>query len=134
MRVGVWSSLVSSIMLIGIGAFWIFFHGAAEGAFSIPTTTPEAAKYARITAIFKAIGDILPAVFVLIALYKYQFRLAGYFHLVTLVLVILVDMLTWSAFVPDPSLRHILMHVPFAIPMIIAAICFLGLHKPDDDI
>lgn len=127
-RVGVWASLVSSVMLIGIGVFWVVFPGAAEGAFSIGADTPAAEKFARIAAIFKAVGDFLPAVFVLIALCRLQFRLVGYFQLATIILVILVDILTWRAFVPDPSIRHVLMHVPFAIPMAIAAFCFLIPH------
>jgi len=123
-RVGVWASLASSISLIGVGAFWVVFPGASEGAFSIEADTPTAAKFARIAAIFKAVGDVLPAVFILLALYRHQFRLVGYFHVATLLLVILVDMLTWAAFVPEPSIRHILMHAPFGAPMARSAFSF----------
>lgn len=128
-RTGVWASLVSSVMLIGIGVFWVVLPGASEGAFAIEADTAAAEKFARIAAIFKAVGDVLPAVFVLIALYRLQFRLVGYFQLATIILVVLIDILTWRAFVPDPSIRYILMHVPFAIPMAIAAFCFLIPHN-----
>lgn len=124
-RVGVWASIVSAVMLIGIGIFWVVHPSAAEGSFSIIPDSDAAIAYAKIVAIFKAVGDVLPPVFVLLALFAHQFRLAGYFHVITLILVIVVDMLTWGVFVPNASASDILMHVPFAIPMIIAAYCFL---------
>ena len=124
-RVGVWASIVSAVMLIGIGIFWVVHPSAAEGSFSIVPDSDAAIAYAKIVAIFKAVGDVLPPVFVLLALFAHQFRLAGYFHVATLLLVIIVDMLTWGTFVPNASITDILQHVPFAIPMIIAAYCFL---------
>lgn len=124
-RIGVWASYVSAVMLIGIGIFWVAHPAATEGSFSIVPDSEAAISLAKIVAIFKAVGDVLPPIFVLLALFAHQFRLAGYFHIVTLLLVIIVDMLTWGAFVPDAQLPDILQHVPFAIPMIIAAYCFL---------
>ncbi|WP_020568041.1 hypothetical protein [Neolewinella persica] len=124
-RIGVWASIVSAVMLIGIGIFWVVHPAAAEGSFSIVPDTEAALSYAKITAIFKTVGDVLPPVFILLALGFYQFRLAGLFHVVTLLLVIVVDMITWASFVPDAGPQHILMHTPFAVPMIIAAYCFL---------
>jgi hypothetical protein len=124
-RIGVWASIVSSVMLIGIGVFWVVHPAAAEGSFSIVPDTDAALRYAKITAIFKAVGDVLPPVFILFALGFYQFRLAGIFHVVTLLLVIVVDMITWTSFVPNAGPQHVLMHTPFAVPMVIAAYCFL---------
>lgn len=124
-RVGVWASIVSAVMLLGIGIFWVVHPAAAEGSFSIVPDSDAALRYAKITAIFKAVGDVLPPIFILLALGYRQFRLAGLFHLVTLLLVIVVDMITWGSFVPDAGPQHVLMHVPFAVPMIIAAYCFL---------
>ena len=124
-RVGVWASLVSAVMLIGIGIFWVAHPAAAEGSFSIIPDSDAAIRFAKITAIFKAVGDFLPPIFVLLAIGYHQFRLAGLFHVVTLILVIAVDMLTWAAFVPNAQPLDILQHIPFAIPISIAAYCFL---------
>lgn len=124
-RIGVWASIVSAIMLIGIGIFWLVHPAAAEGSFSIIPDSDAAVRFAKITAIFKAIGDFLPPIFVLLAIYFGQFKLAGYFHLITLALVILVDMYVWGSFVPNAGAKDILQHLPFAIPIIIAAYSFL---------
>ncbi|WP_375559003.1 hypothetical protein ACE193_14830 [Bernardetia sp. OM2101] len=124
-RIGVWASYLSAFMLIGIGIFWIAHPAASEGSFSITPDSDAAISFAKITAIFKAVGDIIPPIFVLLALGLHQFRLAGYFHVVTLVFVIVVDMITWATFVPDAQLTDVLQHVPFALPIIIAAYCFL---------
>jgi hypothetical protein len=92
-RIGIWSSIISAIMLIGIGIFWLAHPSATEGSFSIVPDSPAAVSLAKIVAIFKAIGDFLPPIFVLLAIYFKQYKLAGYFHIVTLILVIVVDML-----------------------------------------
>lgn len=34
-KIGVWASIVSAVMLIGIGIFWVAHPAAAEGSFSI---------------------------------------------------------------------------------------------------
>ncbi|MDP5172144.1 MAG: hypothetical protein NWR72_18005 [Bacteroidia bacterium] len=124
-RIGVWASFVSALMLIGITALWVFHPDASEVSLSIVPDSDAAFRYARLTAVFKAVGDILPPIFILLALGLHQFRLTGIYHLVTLVLVVVVDMFTWAAYVPDVQALDILQHVPFAIPMIIAAYCFL---------
>jgi hypothetical protein len=124
-RTGVWSSFVSAFMLIGIGIFWVAHPTAAEGSFSIVPDSDTAIQFAKITAIFKAVGDVLPPIFVLLAIGLRQFRLAGYFQIVTLFLVIAVDMFVWGSFVPNAGAADILQHIPFAIPIIIAAYCFL---------
>lgn len=124
-RIGVWASIISAVMLIGIGLFWVAHPAATEGSFSIVPDSDAAIRLAKIVAIFKAVGDVLPPVFILLALSFHQFRLAGLFHVVTLVLVIVVDMFTWGTFVPDVQPMDVLQHVPFAIPMLIAAYCFL---------
>ncbi|PIY08735.1 MAG: hypothetical protein COZ18_10845 [Flexibacter sp. CG_4_10_14_3_um_filter_32_15] len=124
-KIGVWASFVSALMLIGIGIFWVAHPAASEGSFSIVPDSDAAIRFSKITAIFKAVGDILPPVFVLLAIGFHQFRLAGYFHLITLVLVILVDMITWGTFVPNPQPLDILQHIPFAITIGVAAYCFL---------
>lgn len=124
-KTGIWSSIVSAVMLIGIGIFWVAHPAAAEGSFSIVPDSDAAIRLAKITAIFKAVGDFLPPIFVLLAISFRQYRLAGYFHLVTLLLVIVVDMFVWGSFVPNAEAMDILQHIPFAIPIIIAAYCFL---------
>ncbi|MBG7611305.1 DUF4267 domain-containing protein [Polaribacter sp. BAL334] len=124
-RVGIWSSVISAIMLIGIGIFWLAHPSATEGSFSIVPDSPAAVSLAKIVAIFKAIGDFLPPIFVLLAIYFKQYKLAGYFHIVTLILVIVVDMLVWGSFVPNAGAKDILQHIPFAIPILIAAYSFL---------
>tara|TARA_R110002072_G_scaffold22432_6_gene78765 strand:+ start:3735 stop:4178 length:444 start_codon:yes stop_codon:yes gene_type:complete len=124
-RIGIWASIVSAVMLIGIGIFWVAHPAAAEGSFSIVPDSAAAIRFAKITAIFKAIGDFLPPIFVLLAIRFRQFKLAGYFHLITLLLVIVVDMFVWGSFVPNAAAIDILQHIPFAIPIIIAAYCFL---------
>jgi hypothetical protein len=124
-KVGVWASLVSALMLAGITALWVFHPDAAEVSLSIVPDSDAAIRYAKLTAVFKAVGDILPPIFVLLALGLHQFRLAGLFQLVTLVLVVVVDMITWATYVPDAQLLDVLQHIPFAIPMVIAAYCFL---------
>lgn len=124
-RVGIWSSVISAIMLIGIGIFWLAHPSATEGSFSIVPDSPAAVSLAKIVAIFKAIGDFLPPIFVLLAIYFKQYKLAGYFHIVTLVLVIVVDMFVWGSFVPNAGAKDILQHIPFAIPIMIAAYSFL---------
>lgn len=130
-RTGVWASIVSATMLIGIGIFWVAHPAAAEGSFSITPDSDAAIRFSKITAIFKAVGDVLPPIFILLAIGYRQFRLAGLFHVVTLLLVILVDMCTWAAFVPHAQPLDILQHIPFAIPIAIAAYCFL---KPNPTI
>ncbi|NJO03084.1 MAG: hypothetical protein HC880_16645 [Bacteroidia bacterium] len=124
-KTGIWASIVSAIMLIGIGIFWVAHPAAAEGSFSIAPDSDAAIRFAKITAIFKAVGDVLPPIFVLLAIYFRQFRLAGYFHLVTLFLVIVVDMFVWGSFVPNAGAKDVLQHILFAIPILIAAYCFL---------
>lgn len=130
-KTGIWASVISAVMLIGIGIFWVAHPAAAEGSFSIVPDSDAAIRFAKILSIFKAIGDVLPPIFVLLAIFFRQFRLAGYFHLVTLFLVIVVDMFVWGSFVPDADAIDILQHIPFAIPIIIAAYCFL---KPTSEI
>ncbi|MCR9183604.1 MAG: hypothetical protein NXH73_11820 [Flavobacteriaceae bacterium] len=124
-RVGIWSSVISAIMLIGIGIFWLAHPSATEGSFSIIPDSSAAVSLAKIVAIFKAIGDFLPPIFVLLAIYFKQYKLAGYFHIVTLILVIVVDMFVWGSFVRNAGAKDILQHIPFAIPIMIAAYSFL---------
>lgn len=124
-KTGIWASIISAIMLIGIGIFWVAHPAAAEGSFSIVPDSDAAIRFAKITAIFKAVGDFLPPIFVLLAISFRQYKLAGYFHLVTLLLVIIVDMFVWGSFVPNVSAKDIVQHIPFAIPIVIAAYCFL---------
>ncbi len=124
-RTGVWASFISAFMLIGIGLFWVIHPTSAEASFSIVPDSDAAIRFSKITAIFKAVGDILPPVFILLAIGLGQFRLAGIFHLSTLLLVILVDMITWGLYVPNVGPTDIMQHIPFAIPIIIAAYCFL---------
>ncbi len=124
-KTGIWASIVSALMLIGIGIFGLAHPAAAEGSFSIVPDSDAAIRFAKITAIFKAIGDFIPPIFVLLAISFRQYKLAGYFHLVTLFLVIIVDMFVWGSFVPNAGATDILQHIPFAIPIIIAAYCFL---------
>ncbi|WCL49924.1 hypothetical protein [Leptospira sp. GIMC2001] len=130
-KIGIWASYVSAFMLIGIGIFWLIFPMAAEGSFSISADTDSAIRFAKILAIFKSICDILPPIFVILAIQNGQFKLAGQFHLVTLVLVILVDMWIWANFVPNSSLLDIIQHIPFAIPIAIAAYAFLKNSKKE---
>ncbi|MEQ8238096.1 MAG: hypothetical protein RIA69_02740 [Cyclobacteriaceae bacterium] len=124
-RTGVWASFISAFMLIGIGLFWVIHPSASEASFSIIADSDAANRFAKITAIFKAVGDILPSLFVLLAIGLGQFRLAGLFHIITLLLVILVDMITWGLYVPNVGVQDVVQHIPFAIPIIIAAYCFL---------
>lgn len=124
-RVGIWSSFLSAFMLIGIGIFWVAHSSAAEGSFSIVPDSDAAIQFSKIASIFKAVGDVLPPIFVLLAIGYRQFRLAGLFHLVTLFLVIIVDMFTWAHYVPNAQPLDVLQHIPFAIPIVIAAYCFL---------
>jgi len=56
--IGIWASIVSAIMLIGIGAFWVIHPNATEGSFSL---VPDSE-----TAIFKAVGDIIPSFLILL--------------------------------------------------------------------
>lgn len=124
-KVGIWSSVVSGVMLMGIGIFWVAHPAAAEGSFAIVPDSDAAIQFSKITAIFKAVGDVLPPIFVLLAIGYRQFRLAGLFHIVTLLLVIVVDMITWGRYVPNVQPLDILQHIPFAIPIVIAAYCLL---------
>lgn len=124
-RLGVWASFVSAFMLIGIGLFWVIHPASSEASFSIVADSDAAIRFAKITAIFKAVGDIIPPLFVLLAIGMGQFRLAGLFHIATLLLVILVDMFTWGLYVPNAGPADVIQHIPFAIPIVIAAYCFL---------
>ena len=124
-RIGVWASFISAFMLIGIGLFWVIHPNSAEASFSITADSHAAIRFAKITAIFKAVGDLLPPIFVLLAIFFGQFRLAGLFHIVSLGLVILVDMITWGMYVPNVGPMNIMQHIPFAVPIAIAAYCFL---------
>lgn len=124
-KTGIRASIVSAVMLIGIGIFWLVHPAAAEGSFSIVPDSDAALRFSKITAVFKAVGDFLPPLFVLLAIGFRQFRLAGYFHVITLLLVIVVDMFVWGRFVPNAGAIDVLQHLPFAIPIILAAYCFL---------
>lgn len=124
-QIGIWASIASAVMLIGIGIFWVAHPAAAEGSFSIVPDSDAAIRFSKITAIFKAVGDFIPPIFVLLAIALRQYRLAGYFHLVTLFLVIVIDMFVWGSYVPNAGATDILQHIPFAIPIIIAAYSFL---------
>lgn len=124
-RIGVWASFVSAFMLIGIGLFWVLHPTSAEASFSIVTDSDAAVRFSKITAIFKAVSDVLPPIFILLAIGFRHFKLAGLFHVVTLILVIMVDMVTWGLYVPNVGPTDILQHLPFAVPIVIAAYCFL---------
>ncbi|MBC6994090.1 hypothetical protein QWY85_18980 [Neolewinella lacunae] len=124
-KTGIWASIVSAVMLIGIGIFWLVHPAAAEGSFTIVPDSDAALRFAKIASIFKAVGDVLPPIFVLFAIRFRQYTLAGYFHLATLLLVIVVDMFVWGLFVPNARATDILQHIPFAIPIMVAAYCFL---------
>ncbi|MGF1556311.1 hypothetical protein [Paucihalobacter sp.] len=124
-KTGIWASIVSAIMLIGIGLFWVIHPAASEGSFSITPDSDAAIRFSKITAIFKAVGDVIPPIFVLLAIKFKQYRLAGYFHVLTLILVIVIDMITWGTYVPNAKPLDILQHIPFAIPIVIAAYNFL---------
>ena len=124
-RTGVWASFISAFMLVGIGLFWVIHPSSAEASFSIVADSDAAIRFAKIIAIFKAVGDIIPPLFVLLAIGVRQFRLAGLFHVFTLILVIIVDMITWGLYVPNAGPTDILQHIPFALPIVIAAYCFL---------
>ncbi len=131
-KTGIWASYISAFMLIGIGIFWLVFPLAAEGSFSISADTDAAISFAKIVAVFKAICDFLPPIFVILSIRQGQFKLAGQFHVVTLVLVILVDMVVWGVFVPNASVLDIIQHIPFAIPIVIAAYTFLKNPSKND--
>jgi hypothetical protein len=124
-KTGIWASIVSAIMLIGIGLFWVIHAAASEGSFSITPDSDAAIRFSKITAILKAVGDVIPPIFVLLAIKFKQYRLAGYFHVLTLILVIVIDMITWGTYVPNAKPLDILQHIPFAIPIVIAAYNFL---------
>ena len=124
-RIGIWASIVSAIMLIGIGIFWVIHPSATEGSFLITPDSEAAVTFSKIIAIFKAVGDVIPPIFILLAIKFQQFRLAGLFHIVTLLLLIVIDMFVWGSFVPNAGAKDILQHVAFGIPMIIAAFYFL---------
>jgi len=123
-RIGVWANAVSALMLIGIGAFWLASPRAASaGAFGIEPDSEAAVAYAQLTAIFKAIGDIIAPLFALVALRFRQWHLTGVLNLLTLLLLPVVDMVVWGTFA-GPS--HILMHAPFALPISVGAYCLYG--------
>lgn len=122
---GIWASIVSAVMLIGIAVFWVVHPSAAEGSFKMVPDSDAAISFSKIAAVFKAVCDILPPLFIFLAIRYGQFRLAGLFHLVTLVLVIVPDMIIWGMYVPNAGLFDIVQHIPFAIPIGIAAYCFL---------
>ena len=123
-RIGVWANLISALMLIGIAAFWLASPTAASaGAFGIEPDSEAAVAYAQLTAIFKAIGDIIAPLFALVALLYRQWHLAGVLNLLTLVLIPAVDMVVWGLFA-GPG--HILMHAPFALPIAVGAYCLYG--------
>ena len=124
-KTGIWASIVSAIMLVGIAIFWVVHPSAAEGSFKMVPDSDAAISFSKIAALFKAVCDVLPPLFVFLAIRYGQFRLAGLFHLVTLVLVIIPDMIIWGMYVPDAGLFDIAQHIPFAIPIGIAAYCFL---------
>jgi hypothetical protein len=123
-RIGVWANLISALMLIGIGVFWLASPTAASaGAFGIAPDSEAAVAYAQLTAIFKAIGDIIAPLFALVALLYRQWHVAGVLNLLTLVLIPAVDMVVWGVFAGPGS---ILMHAPFAIPIAVGAYCLYG--------
>lgn len=124
LRVGIWANIVSAVMLIGVAGFWVARPAeASAGAFSIEPDSAAALDYAQIAAIFKAVGDVLPPIFSLLALRARQWHLVGLFNLVTLVLIPGVDMAVWGIF---SGLDHVLMHAPFALPLVVGAYCLLG--------
>jgi len=123
-RVGVWANLLAALMLFGIAAFWLTSPTAASaGAFGIAPDSEAAIAYAQLTAIFKAIGDIIAPLFALVALLYQQWHLAGVLNLLTLLLIPAVDMVVWGLFAGP---EHILMHAPFAIPIAVGAYCLYG--------
>ena len=123
-RIGVWANLVSAVMLFGVAAFWAASPTAASaGAFGIEPNGDADVVYAQLTAIFKAVGDVLAPLFALVALGYRQWHLAGVLNLLTLVLIPAVDMVVWGLFAgPD----HILMHAPFALPIAVGAYYLYG--------
>lgn len=124
-RIGIRASVLSAIMLIGIGIFWVVHPDAPEASFKLAADSDAAIRFSKIAAVFKAVGDFLPPVFVLLAIRLRQFRLAGYYHVITLALIIAVDMLVWGSFVPNAGAIDVLQHLPFAVPIAVAAYCFL---------
>lgn len=121
---GVWANLISALMLIGIGVFWLASPAAASaGAFGIVPDSESAIAYAQLTAIFKAVGDILAPLFALVALFYRQWHITGVLNLLTLLLIPVVDMVVWGVFAGPES---ILMHAPFAVPIAVGAYCLYG--------
>lgn len=51
-RIGIWASIVSAIMLIGIGIFWVIHPSATEGSFLITPDSEAAVTFSKIIAIF----------------------------------------------------------------------------------
>jgi hypothetical protein len=123
-RIGVWANLVAALMLFGVAALWLASPTAASAdAFGIAPDSEAAVAYAQLTAIFKAIGDIIAPLFALVALLYRQWHLAGMLNLLTLVLIPAVDMVVWGLFA-GPG--QILMHAPFAVPIAVGAYCLYG--------
>ena len=131
-RIGVWANLVSAVMLFGVAAFWAASPTAASagaGAFGIEPDGDAAMAYAQLTALFKAIGDVLAPLFALVALGYRQWHLAGVLNLLTLVLIPVVDMVVWGVFAGPES---VWMHAPFAVPIAVGAYCLIG--QPSDPV
>lgn len=124
-KTGIWASIVSAVMLVGIAIFWVVHPSAAEGSFKRIPDSNAAISFSKIAALFKAVCDVLPPIFVFFAIRFGQFRLAGLFHIVTLVLVIIPDMVIWGLYVPKVGIFDVLQHTPFAIPICVAAYYFL---------
>lgn len=124
-KTGIWASIVSATMLVGIAIFWVVHPYAAEGSFKLVPDSDAAIGFSKIAALFKAVCDVLPPLFVFLAIRFGQFRLAGLFHIVTLLLVIIPDMVIWGLYVPNVGIFDILQHTPFAIPICVAAYYFL---------
>lgn len=111
-------------MLIGIAAFWLASPTTASaGAFGIEPDSEAAVAYAQLTAIFKAVGDLLAPLVALVALGYRQWHVAGVLNLLTLLLIPVVDMVVWGVFA-GPG--HVLMHAPFAVPIAVGAYCLYG--------
>jgi hypothetical protein len=64
-KTGIWASIVSAVMLIGSGIFWVAHPAATEGSFSLVPDSDTAIRFAKILAIIEAVADVLPSIFVL---------------------------------------------------------------------
>ena len=105
---------------------WFFIPNAAQIVFLINADSESALNFAKLTAIFKGVADTLSGLVIVITLIFREYRLVSIFMILTTVFIMTLDLFVWGNFINEIKFtRDFLIHIIFAIPLIVSSIILL---------